>query len=112
MTIEECLPQIRVKGAMIAHLAESAAMNPKEPDPDALSGVSETCGEIERYARAVTDSLDAYALDGDVRREPLNSGDGHRTRGDLRRASARAVIRSTELTAATTDLPTRSGRCA
>ncbi len=68
MTIEECLRSIQGKAAMLEQLADAAPSRAEMMDAEAFAGMSETCVEIRRYARAAQDSLTAAALDANVRR--------------------------------------------
>jgi hypothetical protein len=66
-TIEEVLRMLVDKAAALRFFADAAATNNfAVPDPSVFSGMADICGDIERFARDVRDSLSVEALSGEI----------------------------------------------
>jgi hypothetical protein len=49
--------------------AAAASKAQETPEPEVFSGIADTCGEIERIARAMRRALDGEALDVELKQE-------------------------------------------
>jgi hypothetical protein len=62
-TVEDALHQIEERLSMLNFLCHCAASSEQDaPDPRVWHGISETCAEAEKQARAVRKTLSADAL--------------------------------------------------
>lgn len=77
LTVEEGLKRMEDRAAMLRFLTDAAAATTHcVPEPSVFSGFGDTCGELERMARAARQSLPVDPLGVHIRQPRGRPGPG------------------------------------